>query len=135
MVFTSFSFLAFLAAAVLIYYLTPMRRYRELLPSGKRVNARRHSGALHPRGIILLLASVVFYLFAGWQKLIFVLITALFAWLCSRWMASIYAKMNEQAAELTDRKEKMALQGRYRKRCRRVATFAVRPKKEFSICP
>lgn len=125
MVFTSFSFLAFLAAAVLIYYLIPMRRYRELLPSGKRVNARRHTGALHPRGIVLLLISVVFYLFAGWQKLIFVLITALFAWLCSRWMAGIYTQMNKQAAELTDRKEKMALQGSYRKRCRRVATFAV----------
>ena len=80
-----------------------------LLPSGKRVNARRHTGALHPRGIVLLLISVVFYLFAGWQKLIFVLITALFAWLCSRWMAGIYTQMNKQAAELTDRKRKMAL--------------------------
>ena len=70
MVFTSFSFLAFLAAAVLIYYLIPMRRYRELLPSGKRVNARRHTGALHPRGIVLLLISVVFYLFGGWPLLL-----------------------------------------------------------------
>lgn len=116
MVFTSFSFLAFLAVSVLIYYLTPMHRYRELLPSGRRVSARRHTGVLHPRGIVLLLASIVFYLFAGWQKLLFVLATALFAWLCSRWMASIYVQMNASLEEITDHKEKMALQASYRKR-------------------
>ena len=125
MVFTSFSFLAFLAVSVLIYYLIPRHRYRELLPSGKRISSQRHTGTLHARGIVLLLISIAFYLFAGWQKLIFVLATALFAWLCSRWMASIYNQMNEEAAEVTDRKEKMALQARYRKRCRRVTTFAV----------
>ena len=125
MVFTSFSFLAFLAVSVLIYYLTPMRRYRELLPSGKRVSSKRHTGVLHPRGIVLLLASVVFYLFAGWQKLLFVLATALFAWLCSRQMSSIYGQMNEATEGVTDRKEKMALQASHRKRCRRMAVFGV----------
>ena len=125
MVFTSCSFLACLAVSVLIYYLTPMRRYRELLPSGKRVSSKRHTGVLHPRGIVLLLASVVFYLFAGWQKLLFVLATALFAWLCSRQMSSIYGQMNEATEGVTDRKEKAALQASHRKRCRRMSVFGV----------
>ncbi len=125
MVFTSFPFLAFLAAAVAVYYIVPMRRYRELLPSGKRVNAQRHTGALHPRGFILLLASIVFYLFAGWQKLIFVLCTALFAWLCSRRMIRLYNEMDEALKGITERKEKAVLQVRYRKRCRRMVVFAI----------
>ncbi|MEI3110779.1 MAG: hypothetical protein V8S71_02935 [Oscillospiraceae bacterium] len=79
MVFTSFSFLGFLALSVLAFCLTPRRRRsRDILPSGKHFQSKRHATALPPRGYVLLGFSLVFYAFAGWKKLIFLLLTALF---------------------------------------------------------
>lgn len=125
MVFTSFLFLAFLAVTVAVYTMIPMRRHREVLPSGKRFNTRRHTGTLSPRGFVLLLASIVFYCFAGWQKLIFVLGTALFAWLCSRRMAQLYDEMNLALEGVTERKNKLAIQAHYRTRRRRLVLFGI----------
>lgn len=125
MVFTSFTFLLFLATAVVAYYITPMRRYRELLPSGKRVNAKRHTSSLHPRGIVLLLFSLIFYWFAGWQKFLFLLATALFVWLCSNQMGKIYDNMETDLEGVSDRKKKKTIQQHYRKQCRGIAVFGI----------
>lgn len=125
MVFTSFLFLAFLAATIAIYNIIPMRRHREVLPSGKRFNARRHTGTLSPRGYVLLLASIVFYCFAGWQKLIFVLGTALFAWLCSHRMAQLFDEMNLALEGISERRDKLAIQAHYRVRRRRVLLLGI----------
>lgn len=72
MVFTSFSFLGFLALTILAFCLTPRRRRaRDVLPSGKHFQSKRHATALPPRGYVLLAFSLVFYSFAGWKKLLF----------------------------------------------------------------
>lgn len=69
MVFTSFSFLGFLALSVLAFCLTPRRRRsRDILPSGKHFQSKRHATALPPRGYVLLAFSLVFYYFAGWKN-------------------------------------------------------------------
>lgn len=101
MVFTSFSFLGFLALSVLAFCLTPRRRRsRDILPSGKHFQSKRHATALPPRGYVLLGFSLVFYAFAGWKKLIFLLLTALFVWLCSRQMGQVYDNMNDALSRL-----------------------------------
>ena len=106
MVFTSFSFLGFLALSVLAFCLTPRRRRsRDILPSGKHFQSKRHATALPPRGYVLLAFSLVFYYFAGWKKLIFLLLTALFVWLCSRQMGQVYDNMNDTLSRLEDRRE------------------------------
>ena len=75
---TSFSILGFLALSVLAFCLTPRRRRsRDILPSGKHFQSKRHATALPPRGYVLLGFSLVFYAFAGWKKLIFLLLIAL----------------------------------------------------------
>ena len=126
MVFTSFSFLGFLALSVLAFCLTPRRRRsRDILPSGKHFQSKRHATALPPRGYVLLGFSLVFYAFAGWKKLIFLLLTALFVWLCSRQMGQVYDNMNDTLSRLEDRQEKAAVQKRHRKRCRRLAAFGI----------
>ena len=126
MVFTSFSFLGFLALSVLAFCLTPRRRRsRDILPSGKHFQSKRHATALPPRGYVLLGFSLVFYAFAGWKKLIFLLLTALFVWLCSRQMGPVYDNMNDTLSRLEDRQEKAAVQKRHRKRCRRLAAFGI----------
>ena len=115
MVFTSFSFLIFLAATTLVYYIVPMRQYRDRLPSGKRINTPRHNNSLHPRGFVLLLASLVFYCFAGWEKLPFVAGTALAAWLCSRKMGGLDAELKrmEEIPENGDLISRSALLAAY----------------------
>lgn len=126
MVFTSFSFLGFLALTILAFCLTPRRRRaRDVLPSGKHFQSKRHATALPPRGYVLLAFSLVFYSFAGWKKLLFLLLTALFVWLCSRQMGQVYDNMNNTLSRLEDRKEKASVQKRYRKRCRRLAAFGI----------
>lgn len=119
MVFTSFTFLIFLVAAVTLYYLVPMRRKREQLPSGRRISTKRPTDSLSLRGYVLLLASLVFYQFAGWPKLLFVLGTALFTWLCSRRMGRYYHELNWKLSCAPDRKSKSAVQAQVRSQCRR----------------
>lgn len=126
MIFTSFSFLVFLALSVLVYYLFPRRRRtRDTLPSGKHFHSKRKTDSLPPRGYALLACSLIFYWFAGWKKLLFLLLTALFVWLCSRQMGQIYDNMNDALTGIEDRREKAAIQKRHKGQCRHLAAFGI----------
>lgn len=77
--FISVTFLVFLFATLLIYFIFPLKF----------------------RWMVLLAASCVFYLYAGWQKFIFVLVTALVAYLITRKIEKIYEldKNNKKSAK------------------------------------
>ena len=64
MLFTSYGFIAFLFVLFLAYYLLPKKW----------------------QWGILLVGSYVFYLFAGWECLIFILVTTVSAYLVARWI-------------------------------------------------
>jgi D-alanyl-lipoteichoic acid acyltransferase DltB (MBOAT superfamily) len=125
MVFTSFSFLIFLAATTLIYYIVPMRQYRDKLPSGKRINTSRHTTSLHPRGFVLLLASLVFYCFAGWEKLPFVLGTALLAWLCSRKISNLDEELEHGLANASNKEAEALLKYTHHDSRRRTLVLSI----------
>lgn len=125
MVFTSFSFLIFLAATTLVYYIVPMRQYRDRLPSGKRINTPRHNNSLHPRGFVLLLASLVFYCFAGWEKLPFVLGTSLLAWLCSRQMATLDEELAHGLSNASNKEAEALLKYTHHDRRRRALLLGI----------
>ena len=70
MLFTSYGFIAFLVALFFAYFLLPKRW----------------------QWGVLLCASYVFYLFAGWRCLIFLLLTTVSSYLTARWMGTRAAK-------------------------------------------
>ena len=80
MLFTSYEFLLFVAVLLFGYYLIPKRRQWQLL----------------------LVASLVFYLFAGPKYLIFLLLTAGSTYLTARWMDD---NLRAQEASLTEHRE------------------------------
>ncbi len=84
MLFTSYGFLAFLCVLFLAYYLLPKRW----------------------QWGILLVASYFFYLFAGWECLVFILITTLSAYLTARWMARRAEREDEYLAAHRDGMDK-----------------------------
>lgn len=74
MALNSFSFLAFLALVITIYYIVP-KKYQ---------------------WCILLAASYTFYLFSGVKPVIYIIWTTLFTYLAGRWMQKIRNEMQEQ---------------------------------------
>lgn len=98
MIFNSLPFAVFFAALFLTYYITPLKF----------------------RTYILLIFSVVFYIFSGVENLPFILLALATAYLAARKMGSIYAEMEKIIARdrLTG-KEKAALQQTYKRRCKK----------------
>ena len=124
MVFTSCTFIIFLAATLLVYYLTPLHLPQDR--SGRRVSFVRPPDALPSRSIVLLLASLVFYAFAGWEKLLYVLGTALLAWLFSRRIAGVNEHLAGRLASVqNDKAEERRLKALYRRRARRWLVFGI----------
>ncbi len=98
MTFHSFTFLFFLGIVLIVYYILPgvCRRW------------------------VLLGANLAFYLYAGWEKLIFLVVTSLVVYGCSVFMGREYERMQEQIrAEGVKGKEKTLLQAQYKKRCKK----------------
>lgn len=97
MTYLSIVFILFLAIVMLLYYIFP-----------KRI-----------RWCILLLASVVFYLYAGIDKFLIVTVTSLAVWLASRTINCQYQKAEREIAEQEIcGKEKTTLLAQYKRKCR-----------------
>lgn len=96
---TSLAFVAFAAALVALYYLVP----------------KRHQWAL------LLLFSAAFYLMAGPSSGVYVLVTALSAYACARWMGRVSQgqKAYLKACKGLTREEKAAVRQRNTRKKRR----------------
>lgn len=77
MLFTSYSFILFLAVLFVLYYLVP-RKIQWLL---------------------LLAANFVFYAFSGWDNLAFMLITILSIWLIGRHIGRLHQARDQYLAE------------------------------------
>lgn len=71
--FISVTFLIFLAATLLSYFLVPLKY----------------------RWYVLLLSSIYFYILAGWEKIVFVLAAALIAYITGRTIEATYASEKE----------------------------------------
>ncbi len=82
MIYTSLNFVIFLTLCLLLYYLVPLKA----------------------RWCVLLIGSIVFYLFAGWEKLLYVLGTALVSFTVALRMDTIY--QSEKYAELKPAEKK-----------------------------
>ena len=98
MAFHSFEFLFFLGAVLIVYYILPgvCRRW------------------------VLLGANLLFYLYVGWEKLIFFVVTSLIVYCCSVFMGKQYEKMQEKIrTEEIKGKEKSLLQTKYKKICKK----------------
>lgn len=97
MTYLSITFIIFLIITMLLYYIFP-----------KRI-----------RWIILLAASAMFYLYAGYDKLLIVMITSLIIWLASWAINGQYREADRQIVEkeLTG-KEKAAMLAKYKRKCR-----------------
>lgn len=98
MAFHSFEFLFFLGAVLIVYYILPgvCRRW------------------------VLLGANLLFYLYVGWEKLIFLVVTSLIVYCCSIFMGKQYEKMQEKIrTEEIKGKEKSLLQTKYKKICKK----------------
>ena len=78
MSFTSFNFLAFLVAVVIVYYLVP-----------KKI-----------QWLVLLLASYGFYVSTGWDNLYYIIFTTLFTYGAGMWMQKIRDKNREDILAL-----------------------------------
>lgn len=97
MTYLSIIFIIFLAITMLLYYIFPQRI----------------------RWCILLIASAVFYWYAGYDKFLIVIVTSLIVWLASWAINRQYCKADREIEEqeLTG-KEKAALLAKYKRKCR-----------------
>ena len=102
----SLQFVLFLCAALAAYY----------------VVGRVRAGA---QWIILLVASMGFYLASGWQNLFFIVATALSCWLAGTRFGALDAQAKEARRGLRDRAEKKAVKQRFQRRKRVVLLLAL----------
>lgn len=97
MTYLSITFVILLTITTLLYYIFPR----------------------NIRWCVLLLASVVFYQQAGYDKFLIVLVTSLFVWTASWMIARQYKKAEEEIAKQgLAGKEKATLQAAYKRKCR-----------------
>lgn len=104
MTFISGLFFVFILITVLVYFLTPMKC----------------------RWIVLLAASVVFYLFSGIEQIAFIVLSSLCVYASARWMDAVYTA--QDAAIKTgnlDTAAKKSLKLGNKKKCRRILTGTV----------
>ena len=104
MTFLSGIFFIFLFITFILYFLFPLRF----------------------RWIVLLAASVVFYLSSGVPQILFILLSSLIVYGAGRWMDAVYARQEKdlKASELS-REEKKERKLSDRKRCRGILTVTV----------
>lgn len=97
MAFHSFSFLVFLGIILILYYCLPAVCRKWVLLGG----------------------SLFFYYCAGWEKLVFFLVSSSVVYAASVWMGKQYERMQEEIEKLGLKgKEKSSLQLKYKKKCR-----------------
>ena len=84
MLFTSYAFIAFICILFIAYYCFPKRW----------------------QWVLLLAASYVFYIFAGWECLIFILVTTLSAYVVARLMERESKKEEKYLASFRDKMDK-----------------------------
>lgn len=97
MSFHSFTFLFFLGAVLFVYYVLPSicRRW------------------------VLLGANLLFYWYVGWEKLVFLVATAIIVYSCSVLIGKQYEKMQQYIdSQGLKGKEKMIFQAGYKKKCK-----------------
>lgn len=104
MTFLSGKFLFFVIAAVVFYFLVPLKH----------------------RWIVLLVSSMFFYASSGIQMVPFLLVTTAVVYGAARWIDSVYEKRLAYIKEQgPDRAEKKRLQQLDKKKCRRILTGAL----------
>ena len=101
MSYTSFNFILFVLATVLIYFLFPLKKYR---------------------WTILLIANIVFYSLAGYKYSVFILFTSISSYLIALWIEKISASsrslLKSKKAEWTrDQKKAYKEKTKIKKRC------------------
>lgn len=104
MSFHSFTFLFFLGAVLLVYYVLPgvCRRW------------------------VLLGANILFYLYVGWEKLAFLIATSIVVYSCTVFMGKQYEKMQRQIEEEKLKgKEKTLIQTMYKKKCKKPLVVSI----------
>lgn len=89
----SFEFLVFAAAVILVFYLLPKKA----------------------RWIVLLAASLGFYLMGGWQGFVYLLAVTLITWMGGRWIHRLHVQTDAAKAD-----ENPALAFRLKRRMRRI---------------
>lgn len=103
MTITSVGFLLFLCASFLLFYLCPVQK----------------------RWIVLLLASVVFYILAGAVIFLpFIVAASAVIWLCAGQIGRIYEQQERELAE-AERKEKKAIREKYKNQARGYLALAL----------
>lgn len=104
MTFTSLSFIIFVIILAVLYYILPKRF----------------------QWILLLSASLIFYISSGWQAVPFILVTSLTIYFVTCKMDSIYTILAQDiAAEGITKDEKQNLQRRAKVKCKRYVVLAV----------
>ena len=105
MTITSVYFLLFLLAVFVVFYICPVRF----------------------RWIVLLAASLYFYVAAGAVKFIpFIVYTSFIVWICARRIGKLYEEMDKRLeTEELDRKEKKQLKETYKTRAKRYLVLAL----------
>ncbi|MDO5539804.1 MAG: MBOAT family O-acyltransferase [Eubacteriales bacterium] len=102
MTFLSGSFFVFILAVVLLYYIMPLKG----------------------RWVVLLLASILFYLSWGWKAFAVVLFSSLLVYLSARWMEKIYARQSEKIKNSDmNAAEKKKCKQQAKKKCHRILIF------------
>ncbi len=105
MTITSVSFLFFLVLTVLVFYICPVRF----------------------RWIVLLIASLCFYVLAGAVKFLpFIVFTSLVIWLCAMKIGKLYEEQDEKLqVPGLDRSEKKKIREEYKKKAKRFLLLAL----------
>lgn len=95
--FNSLAYIVFLLLVVAVYYVYPDKF----------------------RWIILLISSIVFYIFAGVEKLPFIIFTSIVVWYASFKINRLYTQADSEAAEKQLKgKDKMLFMASYKRKCR-----------------
>lgn len=103
MTFLSGIFFVFLLITFIIYFIVPLRL----------------------RWIVLLAASVVFYLSSGVPQILFILLSSLLVYSAARWIDVLYTRQDRELKEGEfSREEKKARKLSDRKKCRRILNAA-----------
>ena len=107
MSYTSLGFLIFVTATILVYFLFPVKKFK---------------------WVVLLAASLAFYLFAGYKYIAFILFTMVSAFLCALWIEKIAKNTKERLAQgkgELSRDEKKAIKDRSKRNKRLVLALAL----------
>lgn len=95
--FNSLNYIIFLVFCVVVYYACPIK----------------------VRWVLLLIASIFFYVCAGVEKLPFILSTSIIIWFAARSISHVYEKAEAEAEKnQLSGKEKMLFLAQYKKKCR-----------------